>query len=187
MNPRLCRVRSSGLVVATLVVLTLAFAAAVPADPPDGKAATAVFERFKGLSGRWEGHSTKGWTDRVSFKTIAAGSVVVWDSFDAHPGEEMLTLLHRDGERLLLTHYCVSKTQPRLVLSDVSADGREATFTFLDGTGFSSRDVGHMDKAVFRFGDAGRFSTRWTWYQNGQERWLEEVEMRRVEGVDAKP
>jgi hypothetical protein len=179
--------RGGRLGAATLVVLTLTFPVAAPADPPDGAAAAAVFERFKALAGRWDGRSTKGWTDRATFKTIAAGSVVVWDSFDAHPGEEMLTLLQRDGDRLLLTHYCVSKTQPRLVLSGVSPDGKEATFTFLDGTSLPSRDVGHMDKAVFRFESEGRFSTRWTWYQNGQERWMEEVEMRRVAEADRKP
>lgn len=187
MEPSPNRARGWALRVAPLAVLTLALVAAAPADPPDGRAAAAVFERFKALSGRWEGRSTRGWTDEATLRTIAASSAVLWDSFEDHPDEEMVTLVHRDGERLLLTHYCASKTQPRLVLSDVSADGREATFTFLDGTSLPSRDVGHMDKAFFRFEDEGRFSTRWTWYENGQERWMEEIEMRRIAEADGTP
>jgi len=187
MRPSPIRGHGPRRVAAPLVALTFAVAPVAAAGPPDEAATAAVFERLKSLAGSWEGRSTRGWTDRARFKTIAAGSVVLWDSFESHPGEEMMTLVHRDGARLLLTHYCVSKTQPRLVLSDATADGREATFTFLDGASLPSRDVGHMDKAVFRFEDEGRFTTRWTWYQDGHERWMEEVEMRRVAPSEPTP
>ena len=53
----------------------------------DAKAAKAAFERFKKLTGSWKGKSTKGWTDTNSYRVIAAGSVVMGTSFDAHPNE----------------------------------------------------------------------------------------------------
>jgi len=152
-----------------------------PGAPPGASRAAAFFERLKALEGEWQGESTRGWTDRQSLRTIAGGSVVMSTSFDAHPGETMVTLYHLDGERLMLTHYCVAKNQPRLVASEISADGSTATFSFLDGTGMTSRDAGHMDELVLQIEGTSRFTSRWTWYQNGSGRWLEEIRHRRVE------
>ncbi len=147
---------------------------------PDGAAAKAAFERLKGLAGTWEGRSTKGWTERVTFQTIAAGSCVLESSFDAHPNERMVTMFYVDGPRLMLTHFCVAKNQPRLVATEFADDGARITFTFLDATGLASRDTGHMDKVVFRFIDSDHFTTQWTWYQDGQEKWLEEIQLTRA-------
>ena len=105
--------------------------------------AKSAFERFKKLEGKWRGRSTKGWEETITYKTIAAGSAVVETSFDAHPNETMLTVYHVDGDRLLLTHYCVSKTQPRLLATSFDDDGRTLTFTFLDGTSLPSRPRSH--------------------------------------------
>ncbi len=143
-------------------------------------AANAAYQRFVKLTGQWEGKSTKGWTDRGTFRVIAGGSVVMGTTFDAHPGETMVTMYHMDGDRLMLTHYCAAKNQPRMVARSISEDGNEVTFEFLDGTNLPSRDKGHMDKAVYKFVDDDRFTTRWTWYQDGKESWMEEVEYRRA-------
>ena len=142
--------------------------------------ARAAFERFKGLSGEWRGKSTRGWEDRTGWRTIAGGSVVMQTSFDAHPNETMVTMIALDQGRLGLIHYCVAGNQPRLVATGFSPDGREITFTFRDGGNLPTRDRGHMDQAVYRFIDTDRMTSRWTWYQNGTERWMEEIEYRRV-------
>jgi hypothetical protein len=141
--------------------------------------ARAAFEQFKKLAGEWRGRSTRGWEEAVSYKTIAGGSVVVSTSFDAHPNETMMTMFHMDGDRLMLTHYCVARNQPRLVATSFSDDGRTVTFTFLDGANLPTRDRGHMDKAVFRFLDDDHVASRWTWYQDGKERWMEEITLER--------
>jgi hypothetical protein len=141
--------------------------------------ARAAFELFKKLEGNWKGRSTRGWEETLNFKTIAGGSVVVETSFDAHPNETMMTMFHLDGERLMLTHYCVAKNQPRLVATSFADDGKTITFTFLDGANIPTRDKGHMDKAVFRFIDDNRVASRWTWYQNGKENWMEEIQLER--------
>ena len=90
-------------------------------------------------------------------------------------------MFHMDGDRLLLTHYCVAGNQPRLVLSSVEEGGRLITFMFLDGTNLPSRDKGHMDKVVLRLVDDGHFTEQWTWYQGGKEQWMEKIEQRRLE------
>jgi hypothetical protein len=140
----------------------------------------AAFDRLKRLAGEWDGRSTKGWTDRNRVEVIAGGSVVMMQEMDAHPGERMATMFHMDGDRLLLTHYCVAGNQPRMVATEISEDGRRIVFTFLDGTGMASRDVGHMDQAVYELIDDDHYATQWTWYANGKERWMERVERQRV-------
>ena len=32
-----------------------------------------------------------------------------------------------------------------------------------------------MDKAVFSFEGPDRMSSQWTWYQQGKERWMEQI------------
>ncbi|HEY7575412.1 MAG TPA: hypothetical protein VIB08_09640 [Thermoanaerobaculia bacterium] len=161
------------------LALALVLPVSDPPAPPAPTPARAVYDRFKALEGVWKGESTKGWVEDVSFRLIAAGSAVLETSFDAHPNETMLTLISMDGEKLRLVHYCVAKNQPRLEATSFDADGRGVTFTFLDGGNLPSREHGHMDKATFRFEDADHVTTRWTWYQNGQERWLEEIKLTR--------
>lgn len=149
----------------------------IPGDMP--ALAQAGFNRFKLLEGHWQGRSTKGWEETITFKTIAKGSVVVETSFDAHPNETMMTMFYLDGTRLLLTHYCVAGSQPRLEATSFEENGNAITFTFLDATNLPSRDRGHMDKAVFRFVDEDHFSAQWTWYQDGKENWMEEIKYER--------
>jgi hypothetical protein len=142
--------------------------------------AAAAFERFKRLEGKWKGRSTKGWEETMTYQTIAAGSVVAENSLDAHPNETMMSMFHLDGDRLMLTHYCVAKNQPRLVATSFDDGGKTITFTFLDGTNLASRDRGHMDKLIVRFVDDNHITKEWTWYQNGKESWMEEIQLERL-------
>ncbi len=160
-------------------LLLASCAASTPSTSPE--VAHRAFERLLTLEGDWEGRSTKGWEDRVRFDKIAAGSVLLETSrFGAHPGETMVTAHHLDGDRLVLTHYCVAGNQPRLVLNDSSNEGADLAFAFLDGTNLPSRNRGHMDHVVMHFIDADHFTSRWTWYQDGHEQWLETIEYRRL-------
>jgi hypothetical protein len=172
----------AGVLASLIVAPTIPMRAnAQDRDRPSTPApAVAAFEQFKKLEGKWRGRSTKGWEEVLTFKTIAGGSVVVGTSFDAHPNETMMTMYHMDGERLMLTHYCVAKNQPRLVATTFADSGKTITFTFLDGGNLASRDRGHMDKAVFRFIDDSHMTSRWTWYQDGREQWLEEIHLERL-------
>jgi hypothetical protein len=169
------------------LAVALALVALVPAcatasrsveAPLTGPQVDGVYERFRGLEGEWQGTSTKGWSDTVSFQNIAGGSAVLSTSFAAHENETMVTLIHPDGERLLLTHYCSAKNQPRLQASLVN--GNEVTFTFVDATNLPTRDTGHMDKVWIRFDDSRHFTERWTWYQDGKESWMEEIQYERL-------
>ena len=137
------------------------------------------FERFRSLAGAWSGSSTKGWEARIDFEVVARGSVVIQRSnFAAHPEETMITAYHRDGEELVLTHYCVAGNQPRLRASEF--DERGVAFAFQDGTNLDSRDAGHMDSVRFEFPDADSFSSQWSWYQDGADAWMEAIRYERM-------
>jgi hypothetical protein len=148
--------------------------------------AQLAFERLAALAGSWEGRSSAGWTSRSEIEVIARGSVVLErTNFEAHPGETMLTLFHKDGPELLLTHYCVAGNQPRLVASSIAGD--ELHFTFRDATNLPEVAAGHMGEARFRLEGADAFSSQWSFKQNGQTSWMEEIRYRRREsGADAE-
>jgi hypothetical protein len=150
-------------------------------SPITADAAAAAFERLKTMDGSWNGVSTKGWTDEVDFRTIAAESCLLETSFGAHPNETMLTLYHMHEGSLLLTHYCVAKNQPRLKATAASPDGRTIEFTFLDATGIPSRDSGHMDRLVITFEGIDRAHKRWFWYADGRETPMEGITLTRVQ------
>jgi len=144
-----------------------------------GEPAEAAFERFKSLAGTWESESTKGWADKTRYTVIANGSVVMELDFEGQ-ADQMASMILLDGARLTLTHYCAAKNQPRLIATRIEPDGREVEFAFLDGQNLPTRDKGHMDRAIYTFVDADRFTSRWTWYEDGKEKWGEVVEYRRL-------
>jgi hypothetical protein len=151
-----------------------------PAAPEavSSERARAAFEHVRQLAGEWDQASTKGWTGMTRTQVIAGGTAVLMTSnVGPHPAadETMATVFYLDGDRLLLTHYCVAKNQPRLVATSISADGRRIEFAFLDGTNMRSRDAGHMNRAVFTIESADRYRSRWTFSQRGQEQWMEEI------------
>ena len=186
---------TGGRTIAGFLGVFLLLAGAVPVAAGEAEAAPSpelvarVFERFRGLAGSWRGSSTKGWTGSSEFRPLARGTVVLSLSEfdDAPPERAMASAVHVDGGRLVLTHYCEAGNQPRLVAAAITPDAREVEFRFLDGTGMASRDEGHMDRAVFRFHGPDRFDSRWTWYQDGRETWLEEITYVREETAAAAP
>ena len=89
----------------------------------------------------------------------------------------MLTAFHRDGKHLVLSHYCVAGNQPLLEAFDPGPD--TVTFRYRGGTNLASRENGHMDSVVFTLSEPDRYSSRWTWYQDGVERWMEEISYER--------
>lgn len=154
-----------------------------PAAKSGGKAASA-FERFKALRGAWRGSGAASngtpRTERATYQTIAAGSCVMETTLMDDPEQNMVTMYHLDGERLMLTHYCMARNQPRMVATEISDDGRTIHFTFLDGTNLPSRDRGHMDSVRVQFIDDDHFMSRWSFYKDGKEQWMEEFRYERA-------
>ena len=150
-------------------------------------AARAAFARIQRLEGKWHAKSTRGWTDAFELRKLARGTAVGMLSFAGNLESAMVTVFHLDGDRLMVTHYCEAGNHPRLAATSYEDGGRKITFTFLDATNLASRDAGHMDKLVLALIDDDHFNEQWTWYQNGNERWMEAIENQRVGPTEAKP
>lgn len=174
----------TALPLAALLILAAATAslaaAAGPQSLPDPARAAAAFERLRQLEGAWIGSSTRGWEEQVTYRVLAKGSAVLSTSyFRDNPEENMATIYHMDGDRLMLTHYCEAGNQPRMVATRISPDGREIDFTFLDATNLASPGAGHMASAVYRFHDDGTFTSRWSFHKEGEEVWAEDIRHQR--------
>jgi len=140
----------------------LLLACALLPAPADPTPPAAAFERLKALAGAWTGKGADGTTSHYAYEVVAGGSALLERCEMPHDGVPvtMLTLFHLDGERLLLTHYCMAGNQPRMQAQAITEDS--IAFEFVDATGLDTPDEGHMHRAVFRFDGPDRFTTEWT-------------------------
>jgi len=91
-----------------------------------------------------------------------------------------LTVYHLDGDRLLLTHYCMAGNQPRMQARSFNPESGELEFQFLDATNLTAAGTGHMHDARFRLIDNNHFSSEWDFYENGQRKFAESAQYTRV-------
>ena len=174
--------------LALALTLTVAVAAQSRKTEPqqlDRATALAAFERIKTLDGTWLSKSSKGWEERQQFRIIANGTAVASQSMPTasadgskgktSPNAPMLTMFHMDGDRLLLTHYCEAGNQPRMIATAAEDGGFTVRFSFLDATNMPLPTTGHMHAVVITFLDRNHFDERWSWYENGEEKWMETV------------
>lgn len=126
--------------------------------------AEAAYSRLKTLVGSWklaEPTSDAGRAFRIRYALISRDSALV-EVFGDPARQPTQTIFHRDGERLLATHYCAQGSQPRLRwLPSKRADALE--FRFLDATNLESLDTPHLDRMTITFVDADHLRLRETY------------------------
>jgi hypothetical protein len=159
-----------------LAVALLVAGTARAADRPD---AVAAFERLKGLVGEWESVQGGGQKSTSRYELMGSGSTLV-EHFAGMGADGMLTVYHLDGDRLLLTHYCTAKNQPRMELKSFDPATGELAFDLIDVTGLSSPAAGHMRRAWFQLPDGNRYSTKWVFFEDGKIAFDETFEFTRV-------
>ena len=139
--------------------------------------ATAAFSRLKSLVGEWEADTQMGKV-HVSYELVAGGTSLL----ERESGEKMpvmLTLFHVDGDRLMLTHYCMAGNQPRMQAKRFDAAAGDLEFQFLDATNLKP-GAGHMHNARYRIADDGHFQAKWQFYENGKLKFEENSQYTRV-------
>jgi hypothetical protein len=142
-------------------LLLLCLAGAGTATPN----AQTAFAAMKSLTGTWTGKAPDGRVVDVSFRLTANGSALM---SEIGGGEDMITMFHLDGNRLLMTHYCGAGNQPRMV-GTASDDGKTITFEFLDVTNLASPQAGHMHRLVISMPDTNHHTETWTYLAGGKE------------------
>ncbi|HZR66563.1 MAG TPA: hypothetical protein VFA85_15575 [Terriglobales bacterium] len=148
------------------VVTVLLFAAISSAAQSAGEKS---FNTMKSLTGEWEGKDQTGAQVDVSYHMTGGGSALMSEIRSSKPGhnEDMISMIHMDGARLLLTHYCSAGNQPRMQAT-ISPDGKSVTFDFVDATNLAGTP-GHMQRVVFTFTDANHHTEEWHFALPGKE------------------
>jgi len=126
--------------------------------------ANSAFDALKGLAGEWQAKGPNGKMQTITWKVVSGGSVIM----ESMQEESMVTMYHVDSSRLMLTHYCSARNQPRMQ-GQVSDDGKTFTFDFLDATNLANPNDGHMRKLVLTIQDKDHFTEQWFFAQNGKD------------------
>ena len=120
-----------------------------PAAPPH-----PGLERMKKLAGTWVMADKDGKpTDQVVsvIKVTAAGSAVHETLFPGQP-HEMVSVYHRDGADLVMTHFCALGNQPRMKADPKSA-ANQLRFQFAGGSNLDPAKDKHMHEGTITFVD----------------------------------
>lgn len=158
--------------------LLMAAAAIDASEPKPGVDSNAAFARLKTLAGEWQADTSMG-KARLSYELIAGDTALVErEIMGSMP--PMLTVYHLDGDRLLLTHYCMAGNQPRMQARAFDAKSGELDFQFLDATNLKSAGAAHMHNARLRLVDNDHLAAEWDFYENGQRKSTESAQYTRV-------
>jgi hypothetical protein len=149
----------------TIRLVTLAAISLVAATAFAQTDAQKAFNAIKNMPGTWEGQTSEGDTVQVNFKSVSRGSAVVSEILGK---EDMISVFHMDGSRLLMTHYCAMGNQPRMQAS-LSPDGKTITFNYVDATNLATPDAGHMQRMVLTVLDENHQIEEWTFVDHGKE------------------
>jgi hypothetical protein len=151
------------------------------AEPPQ---APHLIDRFKALAGEWSGeglddNSMPGAKVRY---TVTAGGHAVEELLFAGSPHEMRTLYVRDGDEVVLVHFCASGNHPKM-RGRLDAAGR-VVFEFDGAVNFDPTKAGHMHDASFTFVGPDELRTRWQFWENGRP--AEHVANMHFKRVDAE-
>jgi hypothetical protein len=127
------------------------------------------FERMKKLAGTWVEADKDGKpTDKVVsvIKITSGGSAVQETTFPGQP-QEMMSVYHRDGSDLIMTHYCVLGNQPRLK-ADPKSPTNEIHFLFTGGSNLDPTKDMHMHEGTLKFIDEEHIEVTGTAWIDGK-------------------
>ena len=133
--------------------------AAAPARA--GETAQSAFETFKHLQGEWTIVSAgRVLPIRMTYDVASKGSIVT-EQF----GKEF-SVFSRDGDALLMTHYCNAGNQPHLRLKLPVRDG-VFDFTMTGITGLGAPDGAHVHEIIYHVADPRTVTLRIIWTGQG--------------------
>jgi hypothetical protein len=145
-----------------------------------GSAKNAALEQFKQLAGEWAGKGKHGDMEheaRIVYK-VTSGGTAVSETIDPGGEHEMITMIHPDGDSLLLTHYCMLGNQPQMKATPKEGD-KKVAFEFVRATNMKSDKEAHMHSVTYTFVDKDTIKAEWTHYSDGKDAGKMEFELKR--------
>src|SRR4051794_32279102 len=152
-----------------LMILGLAAGAHGGDAPAKATSAHPGLERLKKLAGTWVEADKDGKpTDKVVsvVKVTAGGSAVHETLFPGTP-MEMISVYHRDGADLVMTHFCMLGNQPRMKADPKSATNK-IRFVFAGGTNIDPAKDKHMHEGTLTFVDDDHIEYSGVCYEDGK-------------------
>lgn len=138
----------------------------------DAKAAESGMLCLRSLAGTWVGMTENAGqkTTMESHWRVTAGGSAIEETLFAGTPHEMVSMFHRDGSNLVMTHYCAAGNQPRMrcTSSAAAAAAGKLEFTMTDVSNLASPDALHMAKATFEVLPNGDLRETWTAMSNGK-------------------
>lgn len=89
-----------------------------------------------------------------------------------------ITVIHPDGDDLVLTHYCALGNQPQM-RAPAKETGDTIAFKFVRATNLKSALDAHMHDVAFTFVDKDTYRAEWTYFQGGKPSGTVVFEMKR--------
>jgi hypothetical protein len=139
-------------------------------DADANKTADALFDRLKGLEGDWEAVQNNDQVKKgqlLSQYRLTGGGTALAETILPGTPMEMLSVYHRDGDQLVMTHYCCVGNQPRMRARQ-GKDKNEVVFEFTGGTNLNPEKDPHIHGGVVRFIDADHLHAEWDFYVDGK-------------------
>src|SRR5262245_46749054 len=130
--------------------------------------AAQAFDRLKALEGQWidvDGAFGNKGAVAATYEVSGAGNTVV-ERFPVGTKYEMLTVYHRDGSDVVLTHYCTSGNQPRMRAKTLA--GNVLSFDYDGGTNIDVATTSHMHSVRFEFVSADEIKAEWQNWSKGK-------------------
>ena len=168
--------------VFALVALTTCVAGLAPAEPA---ASADSFERMKSLAGDWQADLPGYGQILDSIRLVSKGTAV--EETLGTPSDNEVSLYTRDGQRLLLTHFCALTSDGHVVRLESAALGRspgQLELTLVSASNLHGHAAPHMRRVLITFIDHDHFSEKWTKTEKGVDTVFDLRFARRLQPVD---
>jgi hypothetical protein len=127
------------------------------------------FEAMKALVGNWEGTNKMEGNDvqmTVSYAVTSGGTAIAEKLGEGTP-HEMLTVYHKEGNSLGVTHFCAAGNAPMMHLK--KADANTFAFEMTKAEGVSSMKEMHMHAVTLKLIDPDTLTQEWTSFDKGKK------------------
>jgi hypothetical protein len=143
---------------------------ATPHDPAANTQsnAQAAFQQFAPLVGEWTG-AQDGQPVKVIYAMTGNGSAFMETLVPVNlPAATMITMFTVNGDRLIATHYCAARNQPKMIADHSSDLSKGVTFRLTSITGMKSPADWHNTGLTFVVDDPNHITQHWTYAYQGK-------------------
>lgn len=102
----------------------------------------------------------------VTYELTSAGTAITERLMQGTP-EEMVSVYHKDGDGVAMTHYCALGNQPHMKLK--SSDGKVMVFEMDEPVGLQAEDEPHMHAVTLTLKSENVLEQHWTHYVGGKQ------------------